>query len=410
MNTDIFSRIKKNTGPLGQWQEATKGTLSFPKMEGAVASKINFNDREMITWSYNNYLGLANSEVIKSVDAEAFAKYPWSCTMGSRMMTGNSQLHEEFESKFATMVKKEAALLLNIGYQGMLSIIQALVSKNDIIIADQHSHACVMDALKMHKGIHYTYTHNDMNDLEGCLAKAAQTLKGTDGGILVITEGVFSMNGHQGELQSIVALKKKYPFRILLDDAHGFGVMGTHGAGTHVHQDVNNEIDLYFTTFTKSMVSIGAAVAGDADIINYLLYNTRSQIFSKSLPAPIVYGLIERLKTIQLADDRRSHLSYITSLLQIALADRNLIDPNVNSCITPVVLQMTASDAFEMLKLMREDFKIFCSVVLYPVVPKGTVLIRMIPTADHTDDDVMKTMHAMDNLIPQFTKIHAVYA
>ena len=324
-------------------------------------------------------------------------------------MTGNSKLHEDFESKFAAMVKKEAALLLNIGYQGMLSLIQALVSKNDIIIADQHCHACVMDALKMHKGKHFTYIHNDISDLENCLAKATQNVEGTEGGILVITEGVFSMNGHQGELKSIAALKKKYPFRILLDDAHGFGVMGAHGAGTHDHQDVGNDIDLYFTTFTKSMVSIGAAVGGDADIINYLLYNTRSQIFSKSLPAPIVYGLIERLNIVLLANKRREQLSYITSLLQHALADRNLIDPSVNSCISPVILQMTALDAFEMLKLMREDFKIFCSVVLYPVVPKDTVLIRMIPTADHTAEDVSQTIHALDCLIPQFVKKTEVY-
>jgi len=410
MNMDIFSRIKKNSGPLGQYQASTKGSLSFPNLDGAVSNKICFRDSEMISWSYNNYLGLANSEEIKSIDREAFTKYPWSNTMGSRMMTGNSKLHEDFELKFATVVQKEASLLLNIGYQGMLSIIQALVTKNDIIIADQHSHACVMDALKMHKGVHFTYKHNDINDLESCLLKATQLLSDKDGGILVITEGVFSMNGHQGKLQAIVSLKNKFSFRILLDDAHGFGVMGKNGAGTHLHQGVSNGIDLYFTTFTKSMVSIGAVVAGEAEIINYLLYNTRSQIFSKSLPAPIVYGLIERLKIIYQAEDRRAHLSYIKNLLQTALADRHLIDSEVNSCITPIILKMQPFEAFEMLKIMREDFKIFCSVVLFPVVPKGTVLIRMIPTADHTIDDVTQTMHAFDCLIPQFTKKAEVYA
>lgn len=407
---DIFKKIKKNSGPLGQWQAATKGTLSFPKMTGPVTNKISFNHQDMITWSYNNYLGLANSQEIKSIDIKSFTKYPWASTMGSRMMTGNSSLHEEFEDKFAKMVQKEAALLLNIGYQGMFSIINALVSKNDIIIADKLSHACVMDALKMHKGTYFTFEHNDLDDLENCLSKATEILDQTEGGILVITEGVFSMNGHQGALKEIVALKSKYSFRILLDDAHGFGVMGTHGEGTHLHQGVGDQIDLYFTTFTKSMASIGAVVAGDKEIINYLLYNTRSQIFSKSLPAAIVKGLIERLMIIYKADDRRKHLAYITTLLQNELKVRKLIDEKVNSCITPIVLNMTAENAFEMLKVMREDFKIFCSVVLYPVVPKDTILIRMIPTADHSVADIRRTLEVFDTLIPQFTIKSAIYA
>ncbi len=410
MNTDIFEKIKTNNGPLGQWKTATKGTLSFPKMTGDVSSKIQFDGNEMISWSYNNYLGLAGSSVIKSIDLKAFEEYPWSCTMGSRMMTGNSQLHEEFEEKFAAMAQKEAALLLNIGYQGMLSIIQSIASKNDIIVVDQLCHACVMDALKMHKGLNYTYRHNDINDLENCLIKASIDASKTGGGILVITEGVFSMNGHQGNLRPIVALKNKYNFRILLDYAHGFGVMGNHGAGTHVHQNVTDEIDLYFTTFTKSMASLGAVVAGKQEVIDYLMYNTRSQIFSKSLPAPIVYGLIKRLHIIYQADERRSQLNHITNLLQSALIKRNMLDLEVNSCITPVVLEMEIPHVFQMLKKLREEFSIFCSVVIYPVVPKDTALIRMVPTADHTESDVTKTMNAFDLLIPKYTKKLEAYA
>lgn len=399
---DLFKKTLDYNGPIGELKNKIEGKFAFPKLNGTISNKVNFNEKELICWSYNNYLGLANNNEILEIDS--FAQQKWGLTypMGSRMMTGDTYLHDEFENNFAEFVKMENAMLLNFGYQGMLSVIDSLLSKNDIVISDAQCHACVIDGIRLHKGTHLIYDHNDIKSLEKKLIEATEIIKATNGGILVITEGVFSMSGEQGKIIEICDLKKSYEFRLLVDDAHGFGVMGQNGNGIVCSKNLEHEVDLYFTTFTKSMVSFGAIIAGKKEIINYFKYNLRSQIFSKSLPMPIVYGLNERLKIVKNADENRKKLFETTHYLHDGLKERNLLNPKINSVITPIYFDIKLDNVFTIQQELIQNHGVFCSVIIYPVVPKDKVIFRITPTSLHTKDDVTKTLNAFDIVFKKY--------
>ena len=392
---DIFEKLLKDMGPLGQHRERAHGYFAFPKLEGEIGNRMKFRGKEMIVWSLNNYLGLANHPDIRKVDAEAAAQYGLAAPMGARMMSGNTIYHEQLDKELAKFVHKEDALLLNYGYQGMVSIIDALSGRHDVIVYDAESHACIIDGLRLHPGHRYVFKHNDIADCEKQLQRATALIeKQNAGGILVITEGVFGMAGDQGNLKGIVALKEKYQFRLLVDDAHGFGTLGATGAGAGEEQGVQDKIDLYFSTFAKSMASIGAFVAGDKNIIDYIRYNIRSQIFAKSLPMPFVIGNLKRLELLRTKRELKTKLWEIASHLQKGLKERGFDIGNTDSTVTPVYMNGGVEEATAMVMDLRETYRIFCSIVVYPVVPKGQIIFRLIPTAVHTLEDVEITLKA----------------
>ncbi|MCC5920499.1 MAG: aminotransferase class I/II-fold pyridoxal phosphate-dependent enzyme [Cyclobacteriaceae bacterium] len=393
---DLFEKLKKNQGPLGQHSHFSEGYYMFPKLEGEISPRMHFQGKEMLTWSLNNYLGLANHPEIRKADADAARDWGMAYPMGARMMSGNTNQHELLEQELADFVKKESVLLLNYGYQGVLSVIDALVDRKDVIVYDAESHACIIDGVRLHMGKRFVYAHNDMANLEKQLERATKLAEQTGGGILVITEGVFGMSGNMGDLKSVVALKKKFNFRLLVDDAHGFGTMGETGAGCGEEQGVQDEIDIYFSTFAKSMASIGAFVAGDKDIMYYLKYNIRSQIFAKSLPMPFVVGARKRLELIRTQPELKDNLWKVVNALQNGLKERGFDIGTTQSPVTPVILKGGLADAVGVIKDLRDNFRIFCSAVIYPVVPKGIILLRLIPTAAHTLEDVEETISAFE--------------
>jgi len=391
---DIFDKIKKSRGPLGQYQQIAHGYFMFPKLEGEIGPRMRFRGKELLNWSLNNYLGLANMPEIRKVDADAAKEYGLAAPMGARMMSGQTSKHEELENQLAEFVGKEDAFLLNYGYQGMISIIDSLLSRNDVVVYDSESHACIVDGLRLHIGKRFVFPHNNMQNLEKQLERASKLVAETGGGILVITEGVFGMAGDLGNLKAIADLKKKFEFRILVDDAHGFGTMGKTGAGTGEHFGVQNEIDLYFSTFAKSMAGIGAFIAGNEDVINYLRYNMRSQTFAKSLPMPMVIGALKRLELIRTRPEIREKLWTIVRALQSGFKSKGLDLGHTESPVTPVFLSGTVAEATNVVIDLRENYKIFCSMVVYPVVPKDTIMLRIIPTAAHTLEDVNYTVNS----------------
>ncbi len=381
-------------GPLGQHQKWSHGYFSFPKLEGEIGAHMQFNGKEHLVWSLNNYLGLANHPEVREADAQAAADYGMAYPMGARMMSGNSIHHEELENALGTFVGKEDAYLLNYGYQGMVSIIDTLVSRNDVIVYDAESHACIIDGLRMHMGKRFVYKHNDIESCEKQLEHATRLVEQTGGGILLITEGVFGMSGAQGKLTEIIALKDKFNFRLLVDDAHGFGTMGKTGAGTHEEQNCIDGVDVYFATFAKSMAGIGAFVAGDKVLIDYLRYNLRSQIFAKALPMPMVIGIKKRLELLKTKPELKAKLWQIATALQTGLKDRGFNIGNTNTMVTPVFLEGDLYEATALTRDLRENYGIFCSIVIYPVIPKGQILLRLIPTAAHSLEDVQRTLDA----------------
>jgi glycine C-acetyltransferase len=396
---DIFDKISKSMGgPLGQHQKWSHGYFSFPKLEGEIGPHMLFNGKEHLVWSLNNYLGLANHPEVRNADTKAAADYGMAYPMGARMMSGNSRHHEELESSLAEFVGKEDAFLLNYGYQGMVSIIDALVSRNDVIVYDAESHACIIDGLRLHMGKRFVYQHNDLESCEKQLEHATALTQASGGGILLITEGVFGMSGAQGKLKEINALKKKYNFRMLVDDAHGFGTMGKTGAGTHEAQNCIDGTDVYFATFAKSMAGIGAFVAGNKEVIDYLRYNMRSQIFAKALPMPMVLGLKKRFELLKSKPELREKLWQIANTLQNGLRKRGFNLGMTNSVVTPVLLEGDLYEATALTRDLRENYGIFCSIVIYPVVPKGVILLRLIPTAAHRLDDVQRTLDAYSEM------------
>ena len=389
---DLFDRIYKNKGPLGMWASQAEGYFVFPKLEGPISNRMKFKGKEVITWSINDYLGLSNLSEVRETDYKAAYDYGSAYPMGARMMSGHTDLHEKLENELAEFVEKESAYLLNFGYQGILSTIDALVGKNDVIVYDVDSHACIVDGVRLHIGKRFTYKHNDVLSLEKNLIRASKIIEQTGGGILVISEGVFGMRGEQGCLKEICELKKKFNFRLLVDDAHGFGTLGEKGQGAGEYQGVQDEIDVLFGTFAKSMASVGAFVCSNDDIINYLAYNMRSQIFAKSLPMPLVVGALKRLELLK-GKEQRDKLWTITNALQSGLKDAGFSLGNTNSCVTPVMLTGTLGEATNLTFDLRENHNLFCSIVVYPVVPKGMILLRLIPTASHSLEDVDYTIN-----------------
>ncbi len=391
---DLFEKFKKDMGPLGKHAKVAHGYFSFPKLEGEIAPRMKFRGKEMLTWSLNNYLGLANHPEIRKVDAEATAQYGLAYPMGARMMSGNSNEHEAFEEELASFVHKQDAMLLNYGYQGIMSIIDAILSRQDAVVYDSECHACIVDGLRMHLGKRFVFPHNDMESCEKQLQRATKWVSESGGSILVITEGVFGMTGDMGNLKGIVALKKKYQFRFLVDDAHGFGTMGKTGAGVGEEQGVQDDIDLYFSTFAKSMASIGAFVAGDEYVMDFLRYNTRSQIFAKSLPMPLVVGGRKRLELLRSKPELKDKLWEIVRVLQSGLRDAGFNLGRTESPVTPVFLSGGTNEAANLIIDLREQYNLFCSVVTYPVVPKDVIMLRLIPTAIHSLSDVEETINA----------------
>ncbi len=394
---DIFERLLKNYGPIGQYRERAHGYFAFPKLEGEINSRMKFRGKEMIVWSLNNYLGLANHPEVRKADADAAAKYGLALPMGARMMSGNSDLHEQLESELAKFVSKEDCVLFNYGYQGMVSLIDALCNRHDVIVYDAESHACIIDGLRLHTGHRYVYKHNDIEDFEKQLIRATALIeKQGAGGILVITEGVFGMAGDQGKLKEIAALKNKFKFRLLVDDAHGFGTLGEKGAGAGEEQGCQDNIDLYFSTFAKSMASIGAFVAGPHSIIDYIRYNIRSQIFAKSLPMPLVIGNLKRLQLLRNYPEFKEKLWSNARKLQNGLKEKGFDIGNTDSPVTPVYMKGGVEEATAMVMDLRENYGIFASIVVYPVIPKGHIIYRLIPSAAHTDEDIEITLKAFE--------------
>lgn len=393
---DLFEKIYKDKGPLGKWASQAEGYFVFPKLEGQISNRMHFQGKEVITWSINDYLGLANHPEVRKVDAEAAQEFGSAYPMGARMMSGHTSLHEQLQNELAAFVNKESAYLLNFGYQGIMSTIDALVAKDDIIVYDVDAHACIIDGVRLHMGKRFTYKHNDIESLEKNLERATKMAEQTGGGILVISEGVFGMRGEQGRLKEIVELKKKFDFRFLVDDAHGFGTLGATGAGAGEEQGVQDDIDVYFATFAKSLASTGAFIAADKEIIDYLKYNLRSQMFAKSLQMQLVIGALKRLDMLRTMPELKAKLWENVTALQSGLKARGFDIGTTQSCVTPVYLEGSIPEAMALVKDLRENHGIFCSIVVYPVIPKGMILLRMIPTATHTLQDVEDTLDAFD--------------
>lgn len=391
---DLFARILEQAGPLGKYADMAEGYYMFPQLEGELGNRMYFQGKEVICWSINNYLGLANHPEVRKADAESAARWGLAYPMGARMMSGETKRHQELETDLAHFVGKEAGYLLNYGYQGIMSVIDALLTRRDVVVYDAESHACIVDAVRMHLGKRFAFAHNDIASLHKNLERAQKITQETGGGILVITEGVFGMRGDQGKLREIVALKEQYNFRLLIDDAHGFGMLGKTGAGAAEEQGVTDEVDLYFSTFAKSMALIGAFIAGPKDIIRYLRYNMRSQIFAKSLPMPIVEGAIKRFELLKTRPELRERLWKNVHALQNGLRERGFDLGDTNTCVTPVYMHGAIEETTALVRDMRENYGVFCSVVVYPVVPKDMVILRLIPTAVHTDEDIRLTLEA----------------
>ena len=395
---DIFEKLRNNLGDLGQYMKQAHGYFAFPKLEGEIGSRMKFRGKEVLVWSLNNYIGLANHPEVREADAQAAADWGLAYPMGARMMSGQTNKHEELEQNLAEFVGKQDAFLLNFGYQGMISIIDAISGRNDVIVYDSEAHACILDGVRLHMGKRFVYAHNNMDSLRNMLQKATRLAEKQGGGILVITEGVFGMSGDLGKLDEIAKFKDEFSFRLLVDDAHGFGTMGSTGAGTAEHFGVSDKIDLLFGTFAKSMAGIGAFIACDEDICDYLRYNMRSQTFAKSLPMPMVIGALKRLELLRTKPELREKLWYIVDKLQSGLKAQGFDLGATNSCVTPVYFKGGVGEATNVVMDLRENFNVFCSVVAYPVIPKGLIMLRLIATANHTLEDVEYTIKAFSEI------------
>jgi glycine C-acetyltransferase len=401
---DLFEKIKLNRGPLGQHAKSAHGYFTFPKLEGEISNKMSFREKEVLVWSINNYIGLANQAEVRKADEDAAKNWGMGYPMGSRMMSGNTNLHEELENNLSSFMKKEDTILLNFGYQGMVSSIDALVDRNDVIVYDSECHACIIDGVRLHQGKRFVFPHNNIENFEKQLQRAQKITETTGGGILVITEGVFGMSGDLGKIKEISALKSKYSFRLFVDDAHGFGTMGKTGYGSGEHLDCHDEIDVYFGTFAKSMATIGAFISSTEDVVEYLRYNMRSQIFAKSLPMPLVIGAIKRLEILQSKPELKENLWKIANSLQRGLKEAGFNLGDTQSAVTPVYLSGGVGEATNLTYDLRENYNIFCSIVTYPVVPKGVILLRLIPTAVHTQEDVRYTIESFSSIKDKLEK------
>lgn len=395
---DLFEKLQQNRGPLGKHSQQAHGYFTFPKLEGDIGPRMRFRGKEVLNWSLNNYLGLANHPEVRKADAAGAKEYGLAFPMGARMMSGNSNLIEQFEAQLSEFVGKEDTMVLNYGYQGIMSIIDALVDRHDVIVYDAESHASIVDGVRLHQGKRFVFGHNDIENLRKQLERATKLIENTKGSILVITEGVFGMAGDMGKLKEITDLKEEFEFRLLIDDAHGFGTMGKTGAGAGEEQGVQDKVDIYFSTFAKSMASIGGFVSSKENIIEYLRYNTRSQIFAKTLPMPIVVGLIKRLELLKNQPELKENLWKVVKALQSGLQSKGFNIGRTVSPVTPVILSGNETEASQMIIDLRENYSIFCSIVIYPVVPKDIMMLRLIPTASHTMEDVDITIKAFEEV------------
>jgi len=395
---DLFEKVTNNAGPLGQFADQGYGYFYFPKLEGDISNRMYFRGKPVLVWSLNNYLGLANHPEVRKIDQEASAEFGLAAPMGARMMSGQSSYHQQLERELAAFENKEAAYLLNFGYMGMVSIIDSMLDRHDVVVYDSESHACILDGLRLHVGKRFVFPHNDLEKFESQIIHARKVADQTGGGILVITEGVFGMPGDLGNLKGILGFKEKYGFRLLVDDAHGFGTMGSTGAGTSQEQQVMDEVDIYFGTFAKAMAGIGAFVASEKRIIKSLTFKMRSQIFAKSLPMPMVIGSLKRLDLIRTHPELREKLWVIVKALQTGLREKGFNIGKTQSPVTPVFLQGGPIEATQIIADLRENYGIFCSMVIYPVVPKGVIMLRLIPTAAHTLEDVAVTIDAFSDV------------
>lgn len=396
---DLFDKLLNNRGPLGKHSKMAHGYFSFPKLEGEISPRMTFRGKEVLCWSLNNYLGLANLPEVRDADTQGAKDWGLAYPMGARMMSGNSNLHEQLEDELSDFVKKEDTILLNYGYQGIMSAIDALVDRKDVIVYDAECHACIVDGVRLHQGKRFVFPHNNIENCDKQLQRATRIVNETGGAILLITEGVFGMSGNMGDIKSIVALKQKYNFRILVDDAHGFGTMGATGAGTGEEQGIMDDIDIYFSTFAKSMAGIGAFISSSSQVVDYLRYNTRSQIFAKSVPMPMVVGLLKRLELLRKRPELKDKLWEVVNALQSGLKEKGFDIGTTKSPVTPVILKGTETEAVRMIMDLRENYSIFCSIVIYPVVPKGIMLLRLIPTAAHSLEDVKITIDAFSEIL-----------
>ncbi|MBL7889987.1 MAG: aminotransferase class I/II-fold pyridoxal phosphate-dependent enzyme [Bacteroidia bacterium] len=396
---DLFEKIKANRGPIGMHAKESHGYFTFPKLEGEIGPKMIFRGKERLNWSLNNYLGLANHPEVRKADADAAAKYGFAMPMGARMMSGNSNFHEQLESELSAFVQKEDTILCNFGYQAMVSAIDCLVDRHDVIVYDAESHACILDGVRLHMGKRYVFKHNDIADCEKQLERATKLAEAQNGSILVITEGVFGMRGDQGKLKEIVELKKKFKFRLFVDDAHGIGTLGATGGGTGQEQGCQDGIDIYFGTFAKSFALIGGFISSEENIVEYLRYNMRSQIFAKALPLPLVVGALKRLELMRTQPELKNKLWEITNALQSGLKKAGFEIGDTNSCVTPVYMNGSIPEATNLILDLRENYNIFCSMVVYPVVPKGMIILRLIPTAAHTMEDVNYTIDCFNKIV-----------
>lgn len=403
MSKDLFEKVKANMGPLGMHAKEAHHYYTFPKLSGEIGPRMEFRGKERLNWSLNNYLGLANHPEIRKADADAAAQYGMGYPMGARMMSGNTDFHEQFEREVAAFVGKEDAILVNFGYQAMVSAIDALVDRHDVIVYDSESHACIIDGVRLHMGKRFVFPHNDIANCEKQLERATKIVAETGGAILVITEGVFGMRGDQGKLKEIVELKKKFNFRLLVDDAHGIGTMGATGAGTGEEQGVQDQIDVYFGTFAKSFAGIGGFLASDKGVIDYFRYNMRSQIYAKALPMPMVIGALKRLDMMRKHPEFKEQLWTIVNALQGGLKEAGFNIGDTSSPVTPVYLNGTIPEATNLIYDLRENYGVFCSMVVYPVIPKGMIILRLIPTAVHTLEDVKFTIEAFKAIRTKLT-------
>ncbi|MBK7184174.1 MAG: aminotransferase class I/II-fold pyridoxal phosphate-dependent enzyme [Bacteroidetes bacterium] len=396
---DLFEKIKANRGPIGMHAKESHGYFTFPKLEGDIGPNMTFRGKERLNWSLNNYLGLANHPEVRKADADAAANFGFAMPMGARMMSGNSNYHEQLESELSAFVQKQDTILCNFGYQAMVSAIDCLVDRHDVIVYDAESHACILDGVRLHMGKRYVFKHNDIADCEKQLERATKLAEAQNGSILVITEGVFGMRGDQGKLKEIVALKKKFNFRLFVDDAHGIGTLGATGGGTGQEQGCQDGIDIYFGTFAKSFALIGGFISSDEQIVEYLRYNMRSQIFAKALPMPLVVGALKRLELMRTKPELKNKLWEITNALQSGLKNAGFEIGETNSCVTPVYMNGSIPEATNLILDLRENYNIFCSMVVYPVVPKGMIILRLIPTAAHTMEHVNYTIECFSKIV-----------
>jgi len=400
---DLFEKLKANRGPIGQHAKESHGYFTFPKLEGEIGPHMIFRGKKRLNWSLNNYLGLANHPEVRKADADAAAEFGFALPMGARMMSGNSNQHEQLEAELSAFVQKEDTILCNFGYQAMVSAIDCLVDRHDVIVYDAESHACILDGVRLHMGKRFVYAHNDLESCEKQLQRATKLVENSGGAILVITEGVFGMSGNQGKLKEIVALKKKYKFRLFVDDAHGIGTMGETGGGTGQAQGCQDGIDIYFGTFAKSFALIGGFISSDEQVVEYLRYNMRSQIFAKALPMPLVVGALKRIELMRTKPELKNKLWEITNALQSGLREAGFNIGTTNSPVTPVYMNGSIPESTNLILDLRENYDIFCSMVVYPVVPKGVIILRLIPTAVHTLEDVKYTIESFGKIYHKLT-------